>query len=101
MKKIAAEEEQRKSAEELVDRRTQELKSQNAELQSLNRELEQARIIDRPTGLHNRYYFDQQLQTLCKTMSEDSLSEHALLYIDLDHFKIINDKPMQSSCNCS
>ena len=46
---------------------------------------------DTLTGLHNRYYFDQQLQTLCKTMSEDSLSEHALLYIDLDHFKIIND----------
>ncbi|TMO55147.1 EAL domain-containing protein [Pseudoalteromonas phenolica] len=46
---------------------------------------------DTLTGLHNRYYFDQQLQNLCKTMSEDSLSEHALLYIDLDHFKIIND----------
>lgn len=46
---------------------------------------------DTLTGLHNRYYFDQQLQLLCQKMNKDSLAEHALLYIDLDHFKIIND----------
>lgn len=46
---------------------------------------------DTLTGLHNRYYFDQQLQALCSKVQPNSSTEHALLYIDLDHFKIIND----------
>ncbi|MFC3033539.1 EAL domain-containing protein [Pseudoalteromonas fenneropenaei] len=47
---------------------------------------------DTLTGLHNRYYFDQQLQILCAdTKAGDANAEHALIYIDLDHFKIIND----------
>jgi diguanylate cyclase (GGDEF)-like protein/PAS domain S-box-containing protein len=44
---------------------------------------------DKLTNLHNRYYFDLQLNHTCEnTISEQ---EHALFYIDLDHFKIIND----------
>lgn len=47
---------------------------------------------DTLTGLHNRYFFDQQLNTLCaSTRQSKTTPEHALLYIDLDHFKIIND----------
>ncbi|MEI5640502.1 MULTISPECIES: GGDEF/EAL domain-containing response regulator [unclassified Pseudoalteromonas] len=46
---------------------------------------------DTLTGLHNRYYFDQQLQQLCSQAATNPSEEHALLYIDLDHFKIIND----------
>ncbi len=45
---------------------------------------------DTLTGLHNRYYFDQQLNALC-LQTVESNAEHALIYIDLDHFKIIND----------
>ncbi|MFY8352127.1 EAL domain-containing protein [Pseudoalteromonas sp. SSM20] len=44
---------------------------------------------DTLTNLHNRYFFDQQLNYFCKKI--DDKQEHALLYIDLDHFKIIND----------
>lgn len=44
---------------------------------------------DTLTNLHNRYYFDQQLTYLCK--ASDDQQHHALLYIDLDHFKVIND----------
>ena len=44
---------------------------------------------DTLTNLHNRYFFDQQLNHFCKKVADKQ--EHALLYIDLDHFKIIND----------
>ncbi|MDO6720224.1 EAL domain-containing protein [Psychrosphaera sp. 1_MG-2023] len=45
---------------------------------------------DTLTGLYNRYYFDTQLSrlTLLASRGDDS---HCLLYIDLDHFKVIND----------
>ena len=43
------------------------------------------------TGLHNRHYFDQELSNICKPEYTNSSVEHALIYIDLDHFKIIND----------
>lgn len=46
---------------------------------------------DTLTGLHNRYYFDQQLNKICQTKHTYDDVEHALIYIDLDHFKIIND----------
>ena len=46
---------------------------------------------DTLTGLHNRYYFDQQLNRICQPAYTHSSVEHALIYIDLDHFKIIND----------
>lgn len=46
---------------------------------------------DTLTGLHNRYSFDQQLNRICQPKFTHSTLEHALLYIDLDHFKIIND----------
>lgn len=46
---------------------------------------------DTLTGLHNRYYFDQQLNRICQPQRTNGDIEHALIYIDLDHFKIIND----------
>ncbi|KZN40435.1 diguanylate phosphodiesterase [Pseudoalteromonas luteoviolacea CPMOR-2] len=46
---------------------------------------------DTLTGLHNRYYFDQQLNLFCQQAKLQKDIEHALIYIDLDHFKIIND----------
>lgn len=45
---------------------------------------------DKLTGLRNRYYFDGELSRLTKE-SWRSKSANCLLYIDLDHFKVIND----------
>ena len=45
---------------------------------------------DSLTGLFNRRAFELELKTLCK-MSTETHSENALLYIDLDQFKIVND----------
>lgn len=52
-------------------------------------QLQHLALHDTLTGLHNRYYFDQQLSHYCQTIKPEQ--EHALLYIDIDHFKVIND----------
>lgn len=45
---------------------------------------------DTLTGLYNRYYFDTQLSRLTLLASRGK-EHYCLLYIDLDHFKVIND----------
>jgi len=45
---------------------------------------------DTLTGLYNRYYFDNELNRLTLLASRGN-EKHCLLYIDLDHFKVIND----------
>ncbi len=45
---------------------------------------------DPPTKLLNRREFDQQLKRLIET-AEPEISEHALCYLDLDQFKVVND----------
>lgn len=42
------------------------------------------------TGLHNRRSFEQHLKYTID-IAERSPNSHGLLYIDLDHFKIVND----------
>ncbi|MCJ8320516.1 MAG: EAL domain-containing protein [Colwellia sp.] len=45
---------------------------------------------DSLTGIHNRYYFDSELRNIASTAKRANV-EHSLLYLDLDHFKVIND----------
>lgn len=45
---------------------------------------------DTLTGLHNRYYFDNELKKIA-SISTRTGYEYSLLYLDLDHFKVIND----------
>ena len=42
------------------------------------------------TGLNNRYEFERRVARLLATVKEDK-SEHAICFMDLDQFKIIND----------
>ena len=51
------------------------------------RELHYQASHDALTGLINRHEFERRLQRVLKT----SNGEHALLYLDLDQFKIVND----------
>ena len=46
---------------------------------------------DAVTGLYNRNYLEKRLEKL-STRAKSGKASHALLYIDLDHFKIVNDK---------
>jgi diguanylate cyclase (GGDEF)-like protein/PAS domain S-box-containing protein len=45
---------------------------------------------DTLTGLFNRHYFDNELIRLA-ALSQKNGTIHSLLYLDLDHFKTIND----------
>jgi diguanylate cyclase (GGDEF)-like protein/PAS domain S-box-containing protein len=45
---------------------------------------------DSLTGLHNRHYFESALEQLSQD-SRFNQHQHGLVYLDLDHFKIIND----------
>ncbi len=57
---------------------------------SLKRELEWHASHDPLTGLSNRREFENRLNRLLYSSKQDG-SRHALLYIDLDQFKIVND----------
>jgi diguanylate cyclase (GGDEF)-like protein/PAS domain S-box-containing protein len=53
-------------------------------------QLEFLTMHDRLTGLYNRHYFDGALRRMAATSARGT-GNHALLYIDIDHFKVIND----------
>ncbi|MEH6813873.1 MAG: diguanylate cyclase, partial [Motiliproteus sp.] len=57
---------------------------------SAEQQLQHLALHDSLTGLYNRYYFDNELRRLA-TVSRRTKEQHALLYLDLDHFKAIND----------
>ncbi|WP_198673741.1 EAL domain-containing protein [Algibacillus agarilyticus] len=45
---------------------------------------------DSLTGLNNRYYFENELLSIGQAAAKNK-THHCLLYLDLDHFKVIND----------
>lgn len=53
-------------------------------------ELEHLAMHDSLTGLYNRYYFESSLDQLAADAKRHD-RKHALVYIDLDYFKVIND----------
>ncbi|WP_432822297.1 two-component system response regulator [Trichloromonas sp.] len=53
-------------------------------------ELEHLAMHDTLTGLFNRHYFTHTLKQMA-ALSARGRGNHALLYIDLDHFKVVND----------
>lgn len=61
-----------------------------SEAHNLSDQLKYQAKHDALTGLVNRYEFEYQLQSLLNE-ARRSNSEHALLYMDLDQFKVIND----------
>lgn len=52
--------------------------------------LKHVALHDMLTGIHNRHYFDDKLRSIAQTAVRTPCL-HSLLYIDLDHFKVIND----------
>ncbi|WP_428562768.1 MAG: diguanylate cyclase [Solidesulfovibrio sp. DCME] len=76
--------------EEKVRQRTRELAEKNRELDLKNRELATLSLTDRLTGLCNRRKLDQALGAELRRARRYG-SAFALVMVDLDHFKDIND----------
>jgi two-component system cell cycle response regulator len=63
---------------------------QDARVLKVSRDLYEAAVRDRLTGMHNRGYFDDRLATEFAFVRRHG-SPLSLLLIDLDHFKKVND----------
>ena len=98
---------QRKELEVQVDRRTRELQEQNKELEELSKQLEKASYTDQLTGLNNRRYLHQIMESEMamldrypeekptdsdKSVTVDISPGLSIIMIDLDGFKQINDE---------
>lgn len=67
-----------------------ELEEKNKELEIINKKLEELSITDTLTGIYNRRYFFERLNSEFLRSKRHNLSI-SLLMLDLDHFKHIND----------
>jgi diguanylate cyclase len=76
--------------EDQVKERTLKLEQAIVRLESSHRDLSEMSIIDPLTRVHNRRYFDQLLAVECRRAMRIS-HPLALLMVDIDHFKAIND----------
>ncbi|MDZ4812489.1 MAG: diguanylate cyclase [Pseudomonadota bacterium] len=74
-----------------VNQRTNELNEALGELQSANRRLREYSQRDGLTGAHNRYFLDEELERALKIAHERG-EPLSLLMVDIDHFKLINDR---------
>ncbi|OUC15053.1 MAG: diguanylate cyclase [Alkalinema sp. CACIAM 70d] len=81
---------QRKSVEEELRRTTAELSKSNEELRQSQNRLSYLANHDPLTGLPNRQYFHEKLQQAIE-WAEANRRQVALLFLDLDGFKQVND----------
>ncbi|QYK04830.1 diguanylate cyclase [Shewanella zhangzhouensis] len=88
---LKAEAESNERLEEMVQERTLELEIALRELNEVNQKLTEQTTIDSLTGVKNRAAFNKRLQAEGR-ISRRQQTPMALLMLDIDHFKNINDK---------
>jgi diguanylate cyclase (GGDEF)-like protein len=74
----------------LLLRNVVQLEGLNRYMKDLNKQLEGAALTDSLTGIPNRLYFDQQLESNMRSNQRYGVA-FALIMLDLDHFKQVND----------
>ncbi|WP_455755717.1 putative bifunctional diguanylate cyclase/phosphodiesterase [Sulfurimonas sp.] len=67
-----------------------ELNATENRVNELNKELQHSSLHDNLTGLPNRLYLSRQIEII-KEISKENNEKFALIFLDLDHFKNIND----------
>jgi len=83
--------EARETLEQRVSERTQALKLTAEQLATANAQLEDVNRRDGLTGLFNRRYLDEAMGLQWQAASTSGRSL-AVLMVDIDHFKLINDR---------
>lgn len=77
--------------EQRVEERTRELRAEIARRESIQQQLRHQVMHDPLTGLPNRGYLRERLEHLLAILKSEAGRCCALLYIDVDRFKMIND----------
>jgi len=76
---------------EIFEEKNRQLLMVEDELRKTNNELKMLSITDGLTGTYNRLYFDHQFQVEWQRSRREK-EPFSLILLDIDHFKIINDK---------
>jgi len=77
--------------EHRVEERTRELRAEIARREQMQQQLHHQVMHDPLTGLPNRGYLRERLDRVLNRIRSDPSRRCALLYIDVDRFKVIND----------
>ncbi len=77
--------------EQRVEERTRELRLQIAEREKIELRLKHEVMHDALTGLPNRGYLRDRLERVISASRRDRSRKYAVLYADVDRFKVIND----------
>ncbi|MGD6966036.1 diguanylate cyclase domain-containing protein [Rossellomorea vietnamensis] len=78
--------------ENQVDKRTEELRRKNAELEQSSSRLKYMALHDQLTDIWNRRALEGRLKTLFEKSLDEKEVKFALIFIDIDKFKEINDR---------
>lgn len=84
---------QRQRALALVEQRTGDLLTREKELRALS-------VTDALTGIHNRRYFQERFKTELERAQCDDVPL-AVIMLDIDHFKVINDRFGHAAGDCA
>ena len=87
---ILTQQQQNLSLESEVQARTEDLQKALQQVKKLNAELQDLSTLDQVTGVRNRRYFDDMLETEFRRALRNR-SCLSLIMLDLDHFKSVND----------
>ena len=77
--------------EQRVLERTRELREQIVRREAMQKQLEHQVMHDTLTGLPNRLYLREKLEAALERSRSEGQRVGALLYLDVDRFKVIND----------
>lgn len=87
---IQIQQRQNQLLESEVEARTGDLQAALKQVKKLNEELSDLSTMDQVTGVRNRRYFDDMLETEFRRAQRNRTSL-SLIMLDLDHFKDVND----------